>query len=447
VDGVAMYWWSNTAVPERDDIRVLVPARQAYASSYDRTVRVVDFPGPGEIDRTWPARSPHAADYFFDLARSERPWIAAVDGSGRGLGQTSTRRLVGRKVFCWGAGRGGRRWQDWLSPEGGEYLEIQAGLAATQYEHVKMPAGATWSWVEAYGAIDATPTICHGDDWAAATAHVQTHIRALASDDELNEQLKLATALADQAPEEMVCNGSGWGALERDVRQRVAVAWLDETGTPFPDSTMGPQQEVWRDLLRDGAALAGADPRVPPNSYVAGDVWDALLSGAAPSWARDYHLAVRAHAAGDLPAAHRHYNASLARQRSAWALRGLALVAAEQGDHATARDLLRAAVDIAPAEPTLRYEAVRAALDAGDASLALDLVDAAPPSLPRNGRLRLLEIQAALDGGDQARASRLLASGIEVPDLREGETSLALLWLRTHPDQQVPAAYDFRMRG
>jgi tetratricopeptide (TPR) repeat protein len=446
---VPMYWWSNTAVPERDDVRVLVPANRAYATSYDGTVRVVDIPGPASGDRTWPARSPHSADHFFDLATSGRPWIAAVDGSGRGLGQTSTRRLVGRKLFCWGAGRGGRRWQEWLSPEGGRYLEIQAGLAATQYEHVLMPAGATWSWVEAYGPIEANAAICHGADWAAATAHVQERIQALAPDDELDDQMARATAFADQAPEEMVCAGSGWGALERQVRQRVGAAWLDETGTPFPAGTMGPQQEVWRDLLRDGAGtvLADADPRVPPSSYVAGEVWDALLAGAKPSWARDYHLAVRAHAAGDLATARRHYRASLDRQRSAWALRGLALVAAEQNDHGTARDLLRAAVDIAPEQLSLRYEAVGAALQAGDAAAALDLVDSAPPSQSGQGRLPLLEVQAALAAGDTARAARLLDSGIEVPDVREGEISLAALWQRAHPGRPVPAAYDFRMRG
>jgi Domain of unknown function (DUF5107) len=449
VDAVPMYWWSNTAVPERDDVRVLVPADRAYASSYDGTVRVVDIPGTGPTDRTWPTRSPHSADHFFDLAGSARPWIATVDGSGHGLGQTSTRRLVGRKLFCWGTGQGGRRWQDWLSPEGGRYLEIQAGLAATQYEHVMMPAGASWSWVEAYGPIEADPALCHGEDWATATAHVQARIQALTSDDELSGGLARAAAFADQAPQVMVFAGSGWGALEREVRQRAGVAWLDETGTPFPDSTMGPQQEVWRDLLRDGAgpALASVDPGVPPDSYVAGDLWEDLLSEAAPSWARDYHLAVRAHAAGDLSTAHKHYSSSLDRQRSAWALRGLALVATEQADHATARDLLRAAVDIAPAELTLRYEAVRAALDAGDASVALDLVDSAPPNQSALGRLRLLEIQAALACGDNARASRVLASNIEVPDLREGETSLDVLWQRTHPGQPVPAAYDFRMRG
>jgi uncharacterized membrane-anchored protein len=180
---------------------------------------------------------------------------------------------------------------------------------------------------------------------------------------------------------------------------------------------------------------------------VAGEVWDALLAGAKPSWARDYHLAVRAHAAGDLATARRHYRASLDRQRSAWALRGLALVAAEQNDHGTARDLLRAAVDIAPEQLSLRYEAVGAALQAGDAAAALDLVDSAPPSQSGQGRLPLLEVQAALAAGDTARAARLLDSGIEVPDVREGEISLAALWQRAHPGRPVPAAYDFRMRG
>lgn len=102
---------------------------------------------------------------------------------------------------------------------------------------------------------------------------------------------------------------------------------------------------------------------------------------------------------------------------------------------------------IAPGEPTLRYEAVSAALRTGDAAGALDLVDSAPPSQSAQGRLRPLAVQAALAAGDNARAAHLMESDLEIPDLREGETSLDVLWQLTHPGQPVPAAYDFRTRG
>lgn len=48
-------------------------------------------------------------------------------------------------------GDGGKRWQEWLSRGPGPYAEIHAGLAQPQFEHLAKPAGAEWSWVEAYG--------------------------------------------------------------------------------------------------------------------------------------------------------------------------------------------------------------------------------------------------------------------------------------------------------
>lgn len=442
---VPMYWWSNAAVPEHPDVRVLAPATRAYATSYDGTVRVVQIPETG------PTGGIDAADHFFDLAQARRPWIAAVDGTGHGLGLASTPRLIGRKLFCWGSGRGGQQWQQWLSPDGGKYLEIQAGLAATQFEHLAMPAGASWSWVEAYGDVAADPTICHGGDWAAATRHVETRVDALASPEALDEQLRLATSIADTAPDDVICSGSGWGALEREVRTRAGHGWLSETGTPFTAETIGPETAMWMEILQADAgrrtALEDADPRVPPPSYVVGDSWHRLLAERAGCWARDYHLAVLAHAAGDLPAAETLYGASLAFHPSAWALRGLAHVLHERGMGRSAADTLREAVNLAPDQPTLRYEAIVAALETGDPKAALDLVDTAPPWLGSAGRLRLLTVRAALAGGDRTRAAQVLSDGVEVPDLREGETSLSDLWHDVYPDQPVPEQYDFRMQA
>jgi len=91
-------------------------------------------------------------------------------------------------------------------------------------------------------------------------------------------------------------------------------------------------------------------------------------------------------------------------------------------------------------------EAITAALEAGDGSAAMALVDRAPQHLQQRGRLKLLAARAALTCGDRARVAEVLAAHLVVPDLREGETSLSDLWLQMHPDQPIPAEYDFRMR-
>ncbi|HET7303045.1 MAG TPA: DUF5107 domain-containing protein [Segeticoccus sp.] len=458
-DAVPMYWWSNAAVPEAEDVRVLAPATRAYATSYDGRVRVAPVPVHDGVDATWPTRLEHAADYFYDVdGGRQRPWVAAVDSSGHGLGQVSTERLRGRKMFCWGRGTGGRRWQRWLSPGAGDYLEIQAGLAATQHQHLWMPAGASWSWVEAYGDVAADPALAHGD-WSAAAAHLTDRIDALAPPPALAEAVAVAEAAADLPPGELLCRGSGWGALEAELRSHDtgpsgmptrSASLPTGAGVPFAADTMGAEQELWRAVLTGGSAandaLREADPQTPPVSYVAGRAWPELLSRCDPCWARDYHLAVIAHAGGDLDGARRHYEASLADVTTAWALRGLGRISGEQGRSAEAAELLARAARLVPGERSLLFEAVAAALDAGDGTAALALVDAAPEQVRRLGRVRLLEARAAAAAGDADRVEAVLASEVVIPDLREGDTALSDLWSATRPGEPVPEAYDFRMR-
>ncbi len=96
--------------------RVIAPADEAFGSDYatDITrVRPTDHEG---YDGTWLVNSPHAADFFFDIDPSERRWVVAADDDGDGLAMLSTGLLRGKKLFVWGQGQGGKRWQEWLSP-------------------------------------------------------------------------------------------------------------------------------------------------------------------------------------------------------------------------------------------------------------------------------------------------------------------------------------------
>ncbi|MDG4864942.1 DUF5107 domain-containing protein, partial [Streptomyces sp. T-3] len=166
---VPVYWWSNIAVPE--ERRVLAPADEAWHFGYERSLRRVPVPEWDGTDRTYPLRSEYPADYFYEVPDTERRWIAALDESGQGLVQTSTDLLRGRKLFLWDSGTGGRRWQRWLTEPGtGGYCEIQAGLARTQLEHVKLDAESEFAWLEAYGPLAADAPAVHGEDWAAARA-------------------------------------------------------------------------------------------------------------------------------------------------------------------------------------------------------------------------------------------------------------------------------------
>jgi hypothetical protein len=462
-DGVTpMYWWSNIAVAETPDTRVLAPARKAYRTNYDGRLERVGVPDAGGLDVTYPRSADHAADLFFAIDDNAQPWLTALEADGCGLVQTSTPRLGGRKLFVWGQSTGSRHWQEWLSGGGDPYLEIQAGLATTQYEHVPMPAGAEWSWVEAYGLAETDPAVVHGGGWERAIASVGSEVRRLAPAERLDDLLADASARADRSPEHMLSVADGWGALERRRREQTGDAPPDAPGTPFADESITDEQRPFADLLATGE-FPDLDPSRPPRGYVVGGDWRARLAGSTESWASLLHLGVTAHAAGDLAEAQAAYERSLHHVRTPWALRNLALLLppAERADR------LIEAHRLAPDRWQLAVEAGSALLAAGRAEDALALLDEAPRRVREHGRSRLLEVRAALDSGAVDRAARLLDDGIEVADLREGEVAMHALWrdcqarrlaarrgvsvddaIRAEVRElPVPWRYDFRMYG
>jgi Domain of unknown function (DUF5107) len=489
---VPAYWWSNTAVPEGERTRVLAPADAAWHFDYRRTLSRVPVPrGPQSTqppaapdasaasDITYPARSEHAADYFFDVQGDDRRWVAALDGDGRGLVQTSTDHLRGRKLFLWGSGRGGRRWQEWLTESGtGGYLEIQAGLARTQLEHVPLAAESEVSWLEAYGPLSADPALVHGDDWAAARAEAADRLEAALPRRTVDAAYTAWLAHADTDPKDILATGSGWGALEAE-RGRFHLP-----GTPFAPSTLGEAQKPWLALL-----LAGVFPRPvageAPGPCLVSPEWRELLESAdtypGNEWFRDYHLGIAQWAAGDTAQAVRSWERSLAARPSPWTLRALAVAETAAGETQRAAALYVAAYDCLtdtlltrtggpdkpdqsdqpgspdrrrepdrsaePQPPAAVRESVRESMRAVQRALVLEAVPvllaagraadadrilaspAAGGTAPLDGgRIRLLRARTALARGEVAAARAEFDEGFVVEDLQEGDEALSDTW-------------------
>ena len=468
---VPMYWWSNIAVPESTDTRVIVPADSAYSFGYGkRGLRRVQIPHvDGGPDVTYSTNIKRACDFFFHIPDAERPFIAALDGTGRGLIQTSTARLRGRKLFLWGMGAGGRRWQTFLSRPGHAYIEIQAGLARTQLEHVPMPAGAAWTWLEAYGLMEADPAVVHGDDWTAAREAVAARLDGLISRAALDAELARGAAFADRPPDEIVQRGSGWGALERLRREATGEKPFCSAALVFDDASLTEAQAPWLALLRDGA-LPDLDPGAEPRGYMVQAEWHALLDAAVraghTNWAAWLHLGVMRYQAGARDAAREAWSRSLDAVRTPWALRNLAVLAQEMGDSDAAVAHYTEALRLRPSLLPLAVECGQQLIAMERPQAWLDLLDVLPEAIRAAGRIRLLEGQAALAVGDLDRVAQLFDGSLVIDDLREGERSLSHLWFAYHvrrisaaegipPDDAlrervqrefpVPAAIDFRM--
>ena len=155
--------------------------------------------------------------------------------------------------------------------------------------------------------------------------------------------------------------------------------------------------------------------------------------------------AIRCHSRGDLEEAQLGYLQSDQLKPTPWAARGLALLAAGRGDHSRAAELYARAVAQAPDCLPLLVEATDQLLAAGRPAACLAMIDAAPKQIAVHGRVVLQRARALLADGQADAARGLLEAGIEVPDLREGET-LGELWRAAFGDRPLPYHYDFRMR-
>ncbi|GAA1963125.1 DUF5107 domain-containing protein [Catenulispora subtropica] len=430
-----VYWWSNIAVPQSPDVRVVAPAERAFHFDYEAQLKLIGFPGSAGGDQSYPARFTKAADFFMDIPAGERRWITALDARGTGLVQTSTDRLIGRKLFQWGNSTGGQRWQEWLSGPDAEYIEIQAGLARTQLEHLALPGGETWEWVEAYGLLEADPAAVHGT-WDEARDEVAGALERLVPRKDLDAALVEARGFAaESATPEVLHRGSGWGALE------IAAGELPADGL-HPFGSCDSEQQPWLDLFLTKRLPVPADD--VPAAAVRGAKWRSLLETSADDWHSLYHLGLLRLADGDCDGAREAWDRSVTEHPNAWALRGLAHLAASPAERA---DLLLAAHRLQPGLRELTVETLQALLAAERAGEALEVVAGLGADDRDHGRVRLHTAQAALAVGDLERVRTLVDEGISVDNLQEGEASLDTLWLAVYPDRPVPREYDFRMTG
>ncbi|MGZ3118738.1 DUF5107 domain-containing protein [Streptomyces sp. H62] len=452
---VATYWWSNIAVPE--DRRVLAPADEAWLFGYERRLRRVPVPVHDGVDRTYPRNSTYPADWFYEVPQDRRRWIAALDEEGHGLVQTSTDVLRGRKLFVWGTGPGGRRWQEWLTEPGtGGYCEIQAGLARTQLEHVRLEAESEVSWLEAYGPLDAPAE----GEWHAVLRGAEDRLEAALPRADIEAAYAAWQPYADAEPGESLAAGSGWGALE------VLRAGWKLPGTPFAESTLGEEQRPWLELLRAGA-LPEQGRHEPPGGTLVARPWRDMLETTAATPVAEYHLGVAQWHGGDRAQAVRSWERGLKNADAGWPLlRCLAVADREDGHHERAADRYAAAFDDLCTQPrdeagtggdpggddgpaavtaALGREAIEALLAVGRTADARAVWERLRPATRARGRFRLIEAALLVAEGRPEEARAVFDEGFEVADLREGDEVVGRLWARLG-DEPLPARHDFRMR-
>ena len=464
METVPMYWWSNIAVPERKDGRVVMDADETYTNQ-DRIITKTTVPVSKGVDITYPVNSPFAIDYFWKIEKDRRKYVCHLDQDGYGLIQTSTGRLQGRKLFVWGQGPGGENWQRFLTGGGsaGKYVEIQAGLAHTQYECLPMPPKTAWEWVEAYGAMNADGTRVHGE-WRDARAEVEARLSELLDAGKLEELLKATRETIARKPAgELISRGSGWGALE-NLRRKKQGEFPISSHLDFGE--VGYEQEPWVFLLENGYFKDACPDETPP-SWMHQAQWTDLLEKAAHGadryhWVTWLHLGMIYFVDRKISDARNALDRSMRLKPSCWALYGLSNIERMEGNSETSAMLVMRASLMKPDDVSLAREALKQMQDSGMYAEMLHYAGRLSDEVNKEGRIKLYKAFAYLRTGLLAEAEKLIYEdgGLSVPDIREGENSITDLWFELEEAKakkegrafdpkglRPPANLDFRMSG
>ncbi|MBQ7669601.1 MAG: DUF5107 domain-containing protein [Clostridia bacterium] len=461
-DVVPMYWWSNIAVPETKGCRVIVNADGAYVQ--ENNISLVNIPEHDGFDGTRPCEIPNAMDHFYKIPDRARKYEAQLDADGYGLIQTSTSLLKGRKLFAWGQGTGGDRWQEYLTEDGSDlrYTEIQAGLASSQYECVPMPPKTTWEWLEAYGAMSADPAVVHGDDWAAAKNEVATKLEAMIGEEELENMLDATRPMAKRRADAIIFEGSGWCALENIRRERSGEALI----APHLDfGAPGREQEDWLRLMNEGTT-GHHDPADVPNSWMLQGEFVKMLESAvkdkdAENWYTYLELGAAYCATGyeKLQDAYNCFEKSFDLTPSAWAMYGFAMIAKLCGNNKDSAEKMMKASKMMPGDESLAKEAMASLVASEMYGEVMELAKALEPELLSIGRIKLYLVIASIKLGDLEYAESVLREngGLVVADIREGENIITNIYLDLEEAKakeaglpfdrnecEVPAIFDYR---
>lgn len=435
------YWWSNIAVPETDKTRIIVPAKGSFLSSYGKGGYFVDYvaiPKYEGRDVTYPHNAVNSNDFFYDIESDEDKWIAAVDGDGKGLLQLSPKEMIGRKLFVWGRGRGGRNWGNFLTSDGSRYVEIQAGLAKTQLQHIKIKPESSIEWVEAYTAVNIDKTQAHGDYSVAINAVKEFLSKKFGKT--AGEYLRRIKNRYSNAKTEIYSFGSGWGYL-RNYENAVLGLPNVSDDCDYPKISLGYEQTPYAQLIENGY-VAEIPVTSRPHGYIASRYFRDLIERSLTvdvgrNWYAYYLLGVSDYALGDAKKAEESWERSVEIKENGWALRNLAMLynnVYSNGDRAC--ESIKRAVEVTP-DRSLFKDCGELLAKNGKYAEWLDICERMPKDIAKIGRMRYLKAYCLCGLEKYGDAAQIIDNEFVMPDMQEGELSVSELWYEIYGNLNV----------
>jgi hypothetical protein len=425
---IKCYWWTNMTTSLENETRVFSPADYCIEHVLpDNHLEPFEFPFAHGFDGSYPVKYPYAASVFFRKPNCEKPWIASVHNDCRGLFQTSTRELQGRKLFVFGNTSGGQHWLDFLSlPGRGNYIELQAGVMPTQDQEFTLEAGQAIEWTECIAPLELDAETAHLPDYQQACQMVENIIKDTVSDETLEQKNRWLRKQADMPVSEMLQQGSAWGMLhEKIIGEQISPGLTFET-IPTVES-------LWAELLESGTFSKRTLDQLP-TSWAISDRWYSVLEESVAkhgtTWLHELLLGVVELDRENNREARRHFETSQRLHANYMAERHLAILYRKEGDIAAAKALY---FDAWKLSENIIPLAVEICQFLQKARLLPDLkafLASLPEDVKQHERIQLSLGEVAL-ADHQFKILRDILKR-EFCTVREGEISLTDLWFTLH---------------
>lgn len=402
------YWWSNIAVAEEKN-RIYVPAESTYVTSYrDGGYKISKVPVKEEM--SYPRHTCVSKDYFYDIPSDRKKWIACLDNNGVGLFHTSSDNLVGRKTFLWGTGRGGEHWNSRLVNRG-NYIEIQAGLAKTQFEHLPLGAGEEICFTESYSLVD----LGKDKSYKKSVLILEEKARGKSISDSV-----LAVSETD-FPEVL---GSPRGFL-------IELMY----GKKLSEELCFPKESLTDDFRYYYSLLMGEDYRGDKKTAFVSDLGfrQAILKKEKLDSFDYYALSIIDYANGNYESAVQMINRSLNLGERVYSLSAAALLAMnveQDGERAFLLANKAIQLDLENYATACLFADVCASTE--KYVEFLEFYRDATPTLQRAGRLRMFVGKFLVELNRIAEAEKYINKDLSLPDIREGEYSMTNIWIEMY---------------
>ncbi len=435
---IPMYWWTNMALDEAEDIRIISPADGyiVYGKDFQRRVRSYpyseEFP---DVDSSFSTNVSRSNDFFYDIKDGTPHFEVAVNSLGDGFFQASSSRLKGRKLFVWGMRAGGRHWQEYLARKGCRYVELQAGIGQSQMEYVRMPALSKFQWLETYGRITADPAKTHGS-WQDAKSECLNSIENLISFSDLENEVAETENLHNTKGVN-VKKGSGWGALELKYRNVTDNCAGFPSHLYFDGSCITDIEAPWNSLIE-----IGEYPRKnTPYSFQVDSEWKDLLDEYVSKQGIDNpyaltQLGIMEHEHNNVHRAKELFEKALTAfnsasiQPSLELLYCLAVWENYYGNKDRSGELFEAACRLYCNEQSIVIKAAVFFWENSMYERYISIYESLPDSTKSIGRVKVYASRCYIEMNKLELGESLLMSSTDIPDIREGEIVLSDIWFR-----------------